>query len=62
MCPCWEKVVMDPDPETGTVSQKLIKKKIPSDATTEGKPIIVRDFIVCKICNACISFCVGVQN
>ncbi|XP_063821464.1 cilia- and flagella-associated protein 251-like [Ostrinia nubilalis] len=47
LCPCWEKVVMDEDPETGIVRQKLMKKKIPSDATTEGKPIVVRDFIVC---------------
>lgn len=41
---------MDVDPETGTTRQKLLKQKIPSDATAEGKPVVVRDFILCK-CN-----------
>ncbi|XP_072944210.1 cilia- and flagella-associated protein 251-like [Epargyreus clarus] len=47
MCVCWEKVVSDIDPETGAIRQKLLKMKIPSDATVGGKPFIVRDFIVC---------------
>ncbi|RVE54958.1 hypothetical protein evm_000325 [Chilo suppressalis] len=47
MCPCWEKIVTEVDPETKALKQKLLKTKIPSDATTEGKPLVVRDFIVC---------------
>ncbi|XP_073944446.1 cilia- and flagella-associated protein 251-like isoform X2 [Choristoneura fumiferana] len=46
-CLCWEKVIPEVDPMSGTVRQKLIKKKLPTDATTCGKPFIVRDFIVC---------------
>ncbi|XP_046965477.1 cilia- and flagella-associated protein 251-like [Vanessa cardui] len=47
LCPCWEKVVTEVDPSTGQLQQKLIKKDIPSDATSAGKPFLVRDFIVC---------------
>jgi hypothetical protein len=47
LCPCWEKVVMEVDSETGTVVQKLMKKKIPGDASTAERPVIIRDFILC---------------
>ncbi|XP_053625468.1 cilia- and flagella-associated protein 251-like isoform X2 [Plodia interpunctella] len=46
-CPCWEKVVMHTDPETGVVKQKLLKRKLPGDASIAGKPVVIRDFIVC---------------
>ncbi|XP_021207568.2 cilia- and flagella-associated protein 251 isoform X1 [Bombyx mori] len=46
-CPCWEKVVAEIDSNTGLLKQKLIKKKLPSDATVSGKTFLVRDFIVC---------------
>ncbi|KAJ2952482.1 hypothetical protein O0L34_g6800 [Tuta absoluta] len=46
-CPCWEKVVVEKDPETGITKQKLIKKKVPTDVTKCGLPFLVRDFIVC---------------
>ncbi|XP_026742733.1 cilia- and flagella-associated protein 251-like isoform X2 [Trichoplusia ni] len=45
-CPCWEKVKVEKDPKTGEMKQKLIKMRLPSDATTSGKPFLVRDFIV----------------
>ncbi|XP_060810779.1 cilia- and flagella-associated protein 251 [Amyelois transitella] len=47
LCPCWDKVVMEKDLETGLVKQKLLKQKLPADATTGGKPVVIRDFIVC---------------
>lgn len=47
-CPCWEKVKVEKDPKTGEMKQKLIKMRLPSDATTSGKPFLVRDFIVSK--------------
>ncbi|CAH0718741.1 unnamed protein product, partial [Brenthis ino] len=47
ICPCWEKVVKEIDSDTGVVKQKLMKKDLPSDATTTGKLFLVRDFIVC---------------
>ncbi|XP_049695270.2 cilia- and flagella-associated protein 251 isoform X2 [Helicoverpa armigera] len=46
-CPCWEKVEVQKDPVTGQLTQKLIKMRLPSDATVSGKPFLVRDFIVC---------------
>ncbi|KAM3961839.1 cilia- and flagella-associated protein 251 [Aphomia sociella] len=46
-CLCWEKVVTEIDPDTGLLKQKLLKRNLPTDATTDGKPIVVRDFIVC---------------
>ncbi|CAH2074708.1 unnamed protein product, partial [Iphiclides podalirius] len=46
-CLCWEKVVLEADPETGVKRQKLMKSKLPSDATVGNKPFVVRDFIVC---------------
>ncbi|XP_059061775.1 cilia- and flagella-associated protein 251-like [Achroia grisella] len=46
-CLCWEKVTTEIDSETGLLRQKLLKQQLPSDATMAGKPIIVRDFIVC---------------
>ncbi|KAF9408495.1 hypothetical protein HW555_011852 [Spodoptera exigua] len=46
ICPCWEKVEVDKDPDTGEVKQKLIKMRLPSDATVDGKPFLVRDFII----------------
>lgn len=49
MCPCWEKVEVEKDPVTGEIQQKLIKKRLPSDATVGGKPFLVRDFIISKI-------------
>ncbi|XP_052758996.1 cilia- and flagella-associated protein 251-like [Galleria mellonella] len=48
-CLCWEKVVPEIDPETGHLKQKLLKQQLPSDASVGGKPIIVRDFIVCTL-------------
>lgn len=39
------------DPETGFVRQKLMKQKLPSDATTGGRPFLVRDFIICEELN-----------
>lgn len=35
------------DPVTGVRRQKLMKSKLPSDATVPNKPFVVRDFIVC---------------
>ncbi|XP_035436887.2 cilia- and flagella-associated protein 251 isoform X2 [Spodoptera frugiperda] len=46
VCPCWEKVEVEKDPVTGEIQQKLIKKRLPSDATVGGKPFLVRDFII----------------
>ncbi|KAG6448660.1 cilia- and flagella-associated protein 251 isoform X2 [Manduca sexta] len=46
-CPCWEKVVAKYDTLTGVLKQKLIKRRMPSDATVGSKPFLVRDFIVC---------------
>ncbi|KAJ8725380.1 hypothetical protein PYW08_003563 [Mythimna loreyi] len=46
-CPCWEKVQLQKDPETGEMKQKLVKMRLPTDATVSGKPFLVRDFIVC---------------
>ncbi|XP_013141215.1 PREDICTED: WD repeat-containing protein 66-like isoform X2 [Papilio polytes] len=46
-CLCWEKVVLKMDPVTGVRQQKLMKSKLPSDATVPNKPFVVRDFIVC---------------
>ncbi|KAJ0180263.1 hypothetical protein K1T71_003667 [Dendrolimus kikuchii] len=48
MCLCWEEVQVGIDSETGLLRQKLIKKKLPSDATAAGKPFVVRDFIICS--------------
>ncbi|XP_063531343.1 cilia- and flagella-associated protein 251-like [Cydia strobilella] len=45
-CPCWENVETERDPVTGIIRQKLIKKNLPTDATTSGKTFLVRDFIV----------------
>ncbi|CAH0604428.1 unnamed protein product [Chrysodeixis includens] len=45
-CLCWEKVKVEKDPVTGEMKQKLIKMRLPHDATTSGKPFLVRDFIV----------------
>ncbi|XP_045785662.1 cilia- and flagella-associated protein 251-like isoform X2 [Maniola jurtina] len=47
ICPCWEKVVIEVDSETGLPRQKLMKQALPTDATASGKPLLVRDFIVC---------------
>ncbi|XP_052737715.1 cilia- and flagella-associated protein 251-like [Bicyclus anynana] len=47
ICPCWEQVVVEEDPETSVPRQKLLKKALPTDATTADKPFLVRDFIVC---------------
>ncbi|XP_045445689.1 cilia- and flagella-associated protein 251-like [Melitaea cinxia] len=47
LCPCWEKVVTEVDSEPGQPRQKFLKKEIPSDATTAGKPFLIRDFILC---------------
>ncbi|XP_068629729.1 cilia- and flagella-associated protein 251-like [Battus philenor] len=46
-CLCWERVVLSVDPETGAKRQKLMKSKLPTDATVGHKPFVVRDFIVC---------------
>ncbi|XP_022820002.1 cilia- and flagella-associated protein 251-like [Spodoptera litura] len=46
ICPCWEKVEVEKDPVTGEIQQKLIKMRLPSDATVGGKPFLVRDFII----------------
>ncbi|CAB3234740.1 unnamed protein product [Arctia plantaginis] len=48
-CICWEKVKTEVDPETGLMRQKLLKMKIPYDATTSGKPFLVRDFIISTV-------------
>ncbi|XP_075969110.1 cilia- and flagella-associated protein 251-like [Anticarsia gemmatalis] len=45
-CLCWEKVRTEIDKVTGVVQQKLLKMEIPTDATTSGKPFLVRDFII----------------
>ncbi|CAH2266422.1 jg1018 [Pararge aegeria aegeria] len=47
ICPCWEQVVVEKDPETGQPRQNLMKQALPTDATTGGKAFLVRDFIVC---------------
>ncbi|XP_045514979.1 cilia- and flagella-associated protein 251-like [Pieris brassicae] len=54
-CPCYEEVNAGVDPETKMLRQKLIKKAIPSDATTANKPFLVRDFILCTY-NEGVSF------
>lgn len=36
------------DEETGMMRQKLLKIKLPTDATTGAKPFLVRDFLICK--------------
>lgn len=38
---------METDSDTGEVRQKLLKKKLPTDATKSGKPFLVRDFVIC---------------
>ncbi|KAJ8722980.1 hypothetical protein PYW07_004160 [Mythimna separata] len=46
-CPCWEQVKLVKDEKTGETKQKLIKMRLPTDATVDGKPFLVRDFLVC---------------
>ncbi|CAG5011460.1 unnamed protein product [Parnassius apollo] len=46
-CPCWENVILEVDPETGVKRQKLMRSRLPPDATVANKPFVVRDFIVC---------------
>ncbi|CAG9095598.1 unnamed protein product [Plutella xylostella] len=46
-CPCWESVVRETDPATGAATQRLVSKRLPTDATTAARPFLVRDFVLC---------------
>lgn len=46
ICPCWEEI-KPKNVKTGLPKEKYMKKKIPSDATTAGEYLLIRDFIVC---------------
>ncbi|XP_049866716.1 cilia- and flagella-associated protein 251-like [Pectinophora gossypiella] len=50
-CQCWEKIVATKHPETGELTTKLVKKKLPQDCTKGGLPFVVRDFIICGLNN-----------